>query len=77
MKSLDRKLMTVGALKCKRCQKETNCFTMSMFNTQEICMDCKEAEKKHPEYKRARDAELQAVKGGDYNFKGIGYPDDK
>ena len=59
---------------CQRCFKETNCYTMSMFNTQEICMDCKTAETKLPEYQDARDAELRAVRAGDYNFCGVGLP---
>lgn len=46
---------------------------MSMFNQDCICMVCKEKETKHPDYKKAQEAELNAVKSGDYNFPGIGY----
>jgi hypothetical protein len=28
-------------MNCNRCGKETNVHMMSMFNTEEICMDCK------------------------------------
>ena len=49
---------------------------MSMFNTEEICMECKEKERKHPMYETAREADRQAVLSGNYNFKGIGKPDD-
>lgn len=60
---------------CDRCGKPTNNLTiMSMFNNDIICMDCKEAERKLPEYKKAQDAEIKAVRAGDYNFPGIGYP---
>ena len=60
---------------CDRCGKPTNNLTiMSMFNNDIICMDCKEAERKLPEYKKAQDAEIAAVRAGDYNFHGIGYP---
>lgn len=45
-----------------------------MFNTQTICMDCKDSEKQHPKYKEAQQAELEAVKAGDRNFPGIGWP---
>lgn len=45
---------------------------MSMFNTQTICMDCKDSERKDPRYKEAQEAELAAVKAGNYNFPGIG-----
>lgn len=48
--------------------------TMSYFNTDTICMDCKDTEQRHPDYKRAVAAEHEAVKGGDYNFPGIGLP---
>jgi hypothetical protein len=44
---------------------------MSMFNEDCICMDCKEKERQDPEYKKAVEAEHEAVKRGDYNFPGI------
>ena len=47
---------------------------MSMFNSDVLCFDCKEAETKHPAYKAACDAENEAVKAGNYNFPGIGLP---
>ena len=46
---------------------------MSMFNTDCICMECAEKERKRPDYRKALDAEREAVKNGDRNFKGIGY----
>ena len=46
--------------------------TMSMFNTETICMACKEKERKLPGYDAAHAAEVAAVRGGDYNFKGVG-----
>ena len=49
---------------------------MSFFNTQMICMDCSEKEKTHPDYPRAREAEREAMGRGDYNFPGIGKPED-
>ena len=49
--------------------------TMSMFNTDLICIPCKDKEKAHPEYDNAVEAERNAVIQGDYNFKGIGKPD--
>lgn len=58
-------------MKCQRCGKETNIHIMSMLNTDEICMDCKEKERKHPLYEKARDAELAEVKKGNYNYKGL------
>ena len=57
---------------CQRCKKETLIHTMSMFNTQEICLECEEREKDSPRYQEAREAELKAVQSGNYNFKGIG-----
>lgn len=46
---------------------------MSMFNTDCICMECKEKEKQRKDYKAAADAEMKAVKRGERNFKGVGY----
>ena len=60
-------------LKCERCGKTTNTHTVSMFNIQSICMDCKKEEKKHPRYKEAVKADLDAIKNGNYNFEGIGW----
>lgn len=61
---------------CDRCGKKTNAATMSMFNTDMLCMNCLRKEKNHPDYQKARDAEHAAVASGDYNFPGIGKPDD-
>lgn len=61
---------------CQRCFKETNCHTMSMFNTQLICMDCKSKEVEHPSYEKASRAEIEQVKKGNRNFQGIGKPVD-
>ena len=61
---------------CARCGEETSVHTMSMFNTDVICMKCKEKEKAHPRYERARIAERVAVQNGDYNYQGIGLPSD-
>lgn len=60
-------------MKCERCTIETNTHTMSMFNTQAICMDCKETEKGHPKYKEACRTEFEEVRKGNYNFEGIGW----
>lgn len=61
---------------CTRCGKETDTHTMSMFNTDEICIPCQDIEKQHPDYNKARDTEHEEVKKGNLNFKGIGKPKD-
>lgn len=59
---------------CDRCGKSlANGRTMSMFNTDCICMECKKKEREDPRYKRAQMEELNAVKRGNYNFQGIGW----
>lgn len=45
---------------------------MSMYNNDCICMECKEKERKRPDYKKALDADHNAIKNGNYNFEGIG-----
>jgi hypothetical protein len=57
---------------CQRCNKETIGHIMSMFNTQLICFGCKDSESKREDYDRARDADREAMKKGNYNYKGIG-----
>lgn len=44
---------------------------MSMFNTDCICMDCLEKEKKDNDYEKAVKAEMEEIKKGNYNYKGI------
>ena len=62
---------------CDRCGEPNNGTTiMSIFNEDVICMNCKELEKKDPDYKAASLAELQAIRNGNNNFKGV-YPDYK
>ena len=67
-----------GALmeRCKRCNKPARVMTMSYFNTQMICMECRDRESKHPLYEHAKRVELQACLQGNLNFGGIGLPDD-
>ena len=62
--------------KCDRCGKETDSFTMSYFNTQNICWKCEKIEKAHPKYAEAREREWEEVRKGNYNYKGIGLPAD-
>jgi hypothetical protein len=64
------------SVRCERCGKLTIGLIMSIFNTEMICIDCKEKEDVHPDYRRAKNRELEAVKQGNYNFKGIGKPND-
>ena len=61
---------------CGRCGADNRATTMSKFNTDIICMECKEKERKHPKYAEADKAELAAVRAGNYNFEGIGKPAD-
>lgn len=44
---------------------------MSMFNTDCNCMDCLEKEKKDKDYEKAVVAEMEEIKKGNYNYKGI------
>jgi RNase P subunit RPR2 len=58
---------------CDRCGKPlTGGRTMSMFNTDTICLECADAERKRTDYEAAREAERAAVAAGDRNFKGVG-----
>lgn len=63
-------------MKCDRCGKETIIHRMSKFNTDNCCMNCIDKETKHPLYKAACDADIEAVRNGNYNFEGIGKPAD-
>ncbi|MBO4847301.1 MAG: gamma-glutamylcyclotransferase [Lachnospiraceae bacterium] len=59
--------------KCDRCGKSLEeGRTMSMYNTDCICMKCKEEERKRPDYNRAVEADHEQIRQGNYNFSGIG-----
>lgn len=58
---------------CDRCGAPLTVRIMSMFNEDVICMECKEKERKHPDYKKAVEADEAAIRSGNRNFKGIGF----
>ena len=37
-------------------------------------MVCEQEERNHPDYTKAAEAELAAIRAGDYNFPGVGWP---
>jgi hypothetical protein len=60
---------------CDRCHKSlADGFNMSRFNTDALCHKCLDAERQHPDYQKAVDAELAALRSGNRNFEGIGWP---
>jgi hypothetical protein len=62
------------AIRCDRCGRSLESGRiMSMYNDDVICMDCKEEEMKKENYNDAVQADIEAIRKGDYNFKGIGY----
>ncbi len=62
---------------CDRCNKpHGNLTTMSRFNTDVICAVCVGNERQHPEYEKACNTEIAECKKGNYNFEGIGLPED-
>ena len=63
--------------KCDRCGGSLTTRILSMFNEDVLCMNCKEQERNHPDYRKAQEAELAEVKKGNFNFAGIGYPGKK
>jgi len=50
--------------------------TMSMFNEDCICMECSKKEREKPEFKEAVKADIEQIKQGNYNFEGIGFPEE-
>ena len=60
--------------KCDRCGGNLEGGRiLSMFNTDVLCMKCKDEERKRPDYKAAQEADIAEIKKGNYNFEGIGY----
>jgi hypothetical protein len=57
---------------CDRCGQDLKQGrTMSMFNQDCICLDCKAKEKQDKDYDKAVKADIEAIKKGNYNFPGI------
>ena len=62
---------------CQRCTKKTHGITtMSMFNNDILCMPCKNKETAHPLYGEAVDMDNNAIRNGNFNFEGIGLPNE-
>lgn len=59
---------------CKRCGADLTVLghTTSWFDGATVCIQCSADESHCPNYQKARDAECDAVRAGDFNFKGIG-----
>lgn len=59
---------------CQRCGEPSNSYTMSFFNTSLICDECDTNERKRDDFEDARKADEDAIRQGNYNFPGIGFP---
>ena len=54
---------------CDRCGKSlADGFSMSRFDTSALCFDCLAEERQHPDYQKAVDAELAALRSGNLNY---------
>jgi hypothetical protein len=63
-------------MECERCNTETNSYGFSYFNVDALCQECLKKERVHPDFRKAYQADLDAIKKGDWNFAGIGLPND-
>lgn len=68
--------MSIKKQTCERCKGATISTRMSRFNTEMCCDGCVEKEKAHPKYSAAVEEELRQCRMGNYNFDGIGKPED-
>jgi len=59
-------------MRCQRCGLSNVATTMSMFNTQEICLACEKNERTSPRYNDAVNEEREQVRRGNMNFGGVG-----
>lgn len=62
-----------NGVNCQRCYNPSTGFIMSMYDESMICADCKSSEEKRADYKEACDADVAAIRQGNFNFKGIGF----
>jgi hypothetical protein len=63
-----------NATHCDRCGEPLagKGHTMSKFNTDVVCFDCKRDEQEAPGYKAADEVEANHCRAGNYNFPGVG-----
>jgi hypothetical protein len=61
---------------CGRCHALNVATTMSLFDEQMLCPECREDETFAPNYDAARAAERAAVRWGNLRFPGVGLADD-
>lgn len=62
---------------CDRCGKPLDRGRiMSMYNTDCICLECADKERKRFDYSEASKAEFNAVRNGNLNFEGIVFKDE-
>jgi hypothetical protein len=61
---------------CDRCNKAMAGWTLSKFNTEEVCGECIQKERAHPMYATACQAERKAAHSGEINYEKIGKPRD-
>lgn len=57
---------------CERCGANVGVWSTSFMNTDKCCTPCLEDEKTCPGYAAAKEAEERAVRGGNYNYRGVG-----
>jgi len=57
---------------CVRCGTPLRAYSVSYFNTDVICFQCKIEEQQFPGFAAADAAEATAVRAGNINFAGIG-----
>lgn len=58
---------------CERCGKDpVGVSTMSMFNRDTICIQCKDDERLAPGYEAANRTEAEQCRLGNYNYSGVG-----
>ena len=60
--------------RCQRCGQPSTSFTGSWFSAELICLACSEIEEAHPDFTYAHDVETEAVKRGNLNVEGVGWP---
>ncbi len=61
--------------KCDRCGGSLKSGRiMSAFSTECICRSRSEAERKHPDFRKAVATEYEAIRNGNHNFPSIGWP---
>ena len=76
MQEINRDISLPDKFICDRCKKPTRSLMISVFNLQNICIDCSDEESDHPKYNEAISFLAKEESNGNMRSEGLGWNPD-